>query len=249
MVFGSYAQYYDLIYQEKDYLSEIEFLENLAGFRAGISILDLGCGTGGHDIPLAKRGFQVIGVDVSEGMISQAKQKASEDSTAVTFLQDDIRSVRLRKTFDIVISMFAVMSYQIGNDDFLAALRTARIHLGVEGLFIFDAWFGPAVLAKRPETRVKEIPAREGRIIRVAAPELSALQDTVTVNYTVLRLAKDRVLEEVHEAHPMRFFFAPEVAFFAKQAGFEVQKICPFLIADRIPDERDWNVTWVLRAV
>lgn len=249
MIFEKYARYYDLFYQSKDYLQEVSFLEQVGDFEPGQSVLDLGCGTGGHIIPLALRGYQVTGVDFSESMINQAQVKAAQQGASVSFLQGDVRSVRVGIKFDRVISMFAVMSYQIKNSDFLSALQTAREHLKLDGFFVFDAWFGPAVLAQRPETRVTELSSEGEHIIRIAKPEMSALENTVTVNYTVLRLDNDKVLDQANESHPMRFFFPPEVEMFAKLSGFKVENLCPFLEMDRVPTFNDWNVTWVLRAV
>lgn len=249
MVFQNYAKYYDLFYREKDYRSEVDFVVQLGGFEPPMSILDLGCGTGGHAIPLAQRAFQVTGVDLSETMIEQAKEKALENQLNAGFFLGDIRSVNLGKKFDAVISMFAVMGYQTRNDDFYSALQVAHNHLSVGGLFIFDAWFGPAVMRERPETRSREISDGADRVIRIASPEIDFLFNTVTVHYTVLRLNGSEVLDETKESHQMRFLFAPEVAFFADQSGFEVQKICPFMDAGRLPNDQDWNVTWVLRAV
>jgi len=251
-IFDGYAKLYDLFYQHKDYEAEISFIQKIINQHretALKNILDLGCGTGGHALPLADLGYQITGVDISGRMIEQAQKKASESNLPVDFLLGDIRSIDLQKTFDAVISMFAVMGYQTSNDDFYAALRVARKHLTPGGLFVFDTWFGPAVLHERPETRVREIADGKERVIRIASPELDPLANIITVNYTILRLMESRVVDEIRESHPMRFFFAPEVAFFAQHADFKVETICPFLNADRIPDDRDWNVTWVLRAV
>lgn len=251
-VFDGYAKFYDLFYQEKDYELETKFICSMKdryAERDGKSILDLGCGTGGHALFLARQGYQITGVDLSENMIEQAKRKAEEMHLHADFFLGDIRLIDLGKTFDHVISMFAVMGYQSSNDDFFSALKVARRHLNSGGLFMFDAWFGPAVLKDKPETRIKEFSLGEKRVVRMAVPELHALENTVTVHYTVLQFAGDRIVSETRESHTMRFFFAPEVAFFAQQAGFKVEKICPFLSVDRIPSDRDWNVTWVLRAV
>lgn len=248
MVFESYAKYYDLFYQEKDYEAEVDFVTDVGKLTPPMSVLDLGCGTGGHVLPLAKRGFQMTGVDLSEVMISQARQKASDQNLNAEFSHADIRSLALGRTFDAVISMFAVMGYQTSNTDLYSAMQAARNHLQAGGLFIFDAWFGPAVLRELPATRVRELQNGEERIIRIAVPELDPLLNTVTVHYTVIRLSGERVLDESRESHRMRFLFAPEVEFFARQAGFEVLNICPFMDAGRRPTELDWNVTWVLRA-
>ena len=77
-VFGKYAHFYDTIYQDKNYKKECDFLEKLFKkfSRKKIqTILDLGCGTASHDILLAKRGYNVTGIDMSNEMLKIAKQK------------------------------------------------------------------------------------------------------------------------------------------------------------------------------
>lgn len=249
MIFNKYAKYYDLFYREKDYAAEVDFVIKVGGFQPPMSILDLGCGTGGHVLPLAQRGFQVTGIDLAEEMIGQAKQRALEGGIHADFFRGDLRSLDLGKKFDAVISMFAVMGYQTENEDLYSAMRVARKHLKSDGLFIFDAWFGPAVMRERPETRVREIADGQQRIIRIASPELDSLRNTVTVHYQVLRLLDNQVMDETRESHKMRFLFAPEIEFFARQTEFRVENLYPFMNIDRSPDDRDWNVTWVLRAV
>jgi SAM-dependent methyltransferase len=251
-IFDEYAELYDLFYQDKEYRSEVDFVQKILDqYRKieGKNILDLGCGTGGHALPLANLGYRVTGVDRSRHMIEQAQTKADERNLSAEFLLDDIRSVDLRRRFDAVISMFAVMGYQTSNADFFSAIQVARRHLQPDGLFIFDAWFGPAVLKQRPETRIREFSLDDKRIIRIAVPELNVLENTVLVNYTIFHLTGDRITKETREAHLMRFLFAPEVAFFARQSGFEVQKLCVVGDADRAPSDSDWNAVWVLRAV
>ncbi len=251
MIFNNYSRFYDIFYAQKDYSDECQYIINLGLQKKAKSstILDLGCGTGGHDLLLAKKGYHVTGIDLSEGMIKQAIQKKNKIDSPVEFHQGDIRSIRLYKTFDLVISMFAVMSYQTANSDFTAALVTARIHLEKGSLFIFDAWYGPAVLKQKPENRTKEFKTDEGYIIRNALPEVDLFNNKITVHYKIQHFVKDVEKKEIEEAHCMRYFFAPEVAFFANKTGFEVIKVCPFLDPSRQPDENDWNVTWVLQAI
>jgi 2-polyprenyl-3-methyl-5-hydroxy-6-metoxy-1,4-benzoquinol methylase len=126
MLFTGYASYYDIFYAQKDYNLECEFVINIMNslsFQEVRSILDLGCGTGGHVLPLAERGYHMTGVDISEGMIEQARRKSTESNIEAEFRLGDIRSLDLGKTFDAVISMFAVMGYQTGNDDFYAQCK------------------------------------------------------------------------------------------------------------------------------
>jgi ubiquinone/menaquinone biosynthesis C-methylase UbiE len=85
--FGSiYADCYDAFYQKKDYEAECDLIERLFKTYASAQIktvLDLGCGTGNHTISLARRGFEVIGVDRSESMLAQARKKAAESCPAM----------------------------------------------------------------------------------------------------------------------------------------------------------------------
>jgi SAM-dependent methyltransferase len=248
MVFQSYATYYDEFYRSKEYDREVDFVEDLAGLSAGQSILDLGCGTGGHAIPLAQRGYTLSGVDLSAIMLKQARLKADHMNLKIDFRQGDIRTVKMERTFDLVISMFAVMGYQVSNEDCLQAFATARSHLLPGGLFIFDAWYGPAVLKQRPETRISEFPSGGSHVIRMVKPDIDPNANLVKVHYHILRLADGKVVDDTQEVHPMRYFFTPEVELFAHFSGFTVKKICPFMEPGQKPDDNDWNVTWVLQA-
>lgn len=252
MVFERYAACYDALYAEKDYAAECDFVEALLCAHAAgrvRSLLDLGCGTGGHAIPLARRGYQVTGVDRSDGMLEAARAKAAAAGVTVDFRGGDLRALDLGRTFDAVLAMFAVVGYQTSNDDLLAAFRAVRRHLAPKGLFVFDAWFGPAVLAQRPTDRVKTVTQGTGRTIRIARPSLDPSANTVRVDYTVLRLDGPRLLDEANESHLLRYLFTPEVDLLCRTTGFERVHACAFGEPARAPSEKDWNVSWIARAV
>ena len=252
MVFEKYADYYDTFYAEKDYEAECDFLEKILqghATRPVRHILDLGCGTGGHALPLARRGYSLTGVDRAPGMLELAREKAGRAGLAVDFVEGDLRQVDVGRTFDAVISMFAVMSYQTTNRDLANAIRTARRHLEPGGLFVFDAWFGPAVLTERPMDRYRIVESGHERIVRFAHPELDLVAQTVKVNYKVLCLRGARVVDEVDEVHVMRFLFAQEIIGFLEAEGFRLSNMCPFMELDRPLTERDWNMTVVAEGV
>jgi SAM-dependent methyltransferase len=207
-------------------------------------------------LPLAQRGYHVMGVDRSEKMLAAAREKAAigdqrraASAGSVVLHQADIRDLDLGQTFDAVISMFAVISYMTSNDDLISAFRTARRHLQPGGLFIFDAWSGLAVLTERPQDRYKIVEANGERIIRFVHPELKLLQHVVDVNYKVLRLRGERIVDEVDEMHPMRFLFPQEVTYYLTTAGFAVERICPFLRLDEELTERGWELAVVAEVV
>jgi len=253
-VFGNYAQFYDELYKDKNYSTECDFLEKIfQKFSTAPvkNILDLGCGTGGHVLDLAQRGFQLSGVDQSADMLLRAKLKAAALPNLAykpEFLQGDIRTIDLGRTFDVVVSMFAVMGYMITNADLLAAFHSARRHLRPDRLFIFDAWFGPAVLGERPSDRYKIVERGAERIIRFVHSELDVIANTVKVHYKVLHIAKQQVLSDVNEVHEMRFLFPQEILYFFESTDLQIKMFCPFLHVDDKLKENDWNMVVVAQA-
>ena len=249
-VFESYGNYYDIIYEDKDYKSECDFLEAIFSkyFSNPVrTILDLGCGTGGHSLILAERGYKVTGIDLSQEMLEIARKKAKERELNIEFIEGDIRNMELNQKFDAVISMFAVISYQITNEDLIFTFKAALKHLKKKGLFIFDAWFGPAVLTQKPSDRFKVIEKNNERIIRFATPVLDILDHTVNVKYKIIKLSKDKVLDEVDEVHKVRFLFPQEIKLICNITGFRVLELCPFMNLGKTPTENDWNVTGTVR--
>ncbi len=248
--FRDYAKYYDLVYQDKDYKAECDFLQSIFSkyFSKPVrTILDLGCGTGGHALILAEKGYEVAGVDLSREMLEVARKKAKERRLNIEFIQGDIRNMGLNQKFDAVISMFAVISYQITNEDLMSVFKTASRHLKKNGLFIFDAWFGPAVLIQKPSDRFKVIEKDNERIIRFATPVLDILNHTVDVKYKIIKLSKNKVLDEVDEVHKVRFLFPQEIELICNMTGFEILELCPFMNLEKTPTENDWNVTGIAR--
>lgn len=246
--FGArYAALYDELYAEKDYAAECRYLERLFerfGARRVRSVLSLGCGTGGHDLLLARRGFEVTGVDRSPGMLAAYRAKARAAGIEPDVVRGDVRRVRLARRFDAVISMFAVIGYQVSDADLAGSFATAAAHLRRGGLFVFDVWYGPAVLADPPRERTKTIAAANGeRVVRHTRCALDELAQTVAITFETERLAGARRLERVVESHPMRFFFPRELGLALADAGLGVTAIVPFGRTRGRPSTSDWTVT------
>jgi SAM-dependent methyltransferase len=249
-VFGAeYAAAYDSLYQDKDYLAECDLLERVFqtyAQRPVRRVLDLGCGTGGHAAPLAERGYQVVGVDRSPAMLEHARARGS----SARFACGDIAGLDLGETFDAVVMMFAVLGYQVSNAEALGALATVRRHLTPGGLFVADAWYGPAVLRQRPSDRIKVQDTPDGQLIRAASGELDVRHHVCHVRYQVWRIGNQAQPAASHttEHHRMRFFFPLELDLLMEQSGLEVARLGQFPELDAEPDERSWNVILVARA-
>ena len=254
-LFGAgYAAAYDLLYQDKNYQEESRLIDRLLqshGDGQLRSVLDLGCGTGNHAIPLAQIGYEVFGVDRSAGMLEAARQKTAggNKNGKLRFVQADIRDFTVERTFDAALMMFAVLGYQLENRDVLAALRTARRHLREGGIFIFDFWYGPAVLRQGPSERIKVISTDRGQLLRVAAGDLDLERHLCTVKYRLWRIEDDRLTGQDEEIHCMRYFFPLELNLFLESAGFLPVRFGAFPEFDRKPDADTWNVLGLARAI
>jgi len=245
-LFGTgYSNSYDLLYSDKDYGVECDLIVRAIGeygLNPTRSILDLGCGTGNHALPLARRGYEVVGIDRSEQMLALARTKARDlNAGKADFSSGDIRSADLGRKFDATLMMFAVLGYQLYNEDVLSALRTARQHITPGGVLIFDVWYGPAVLNLKPSERAKVIPIPDGQILRFADGNLNISDQICTVNYRLWRIKDDRVITRIEESHQVRYFFPRELDLLLESSGFRRVRTSAFPEFEREPDETTWN--------
>lgn len=254
-IFDAYARYYDLLYKDKDYAGESEYVA--AHIRNQLPdtkrILELGCGTGAHAEYLARMGFSVHGVDMSEGMVNHSESRKatlpSDVSERLSFSIGDMRNLCTNEIYDVVISLFHVMSYQTTNDDIKAAIATAKAHLNPGGLFIFDFWYGPAVLSDPPVIRVKRLGNNEIEVLRTAEPVIHYNDNVVDVNYKVLitETATGKV-EQVNETHKMRYLFLPEITNYLIAHGFHLL-LAEEWLSGKDPGNDTWNVCCVAQSL
>ncbi|HPO61388.1 MAG TPA: class I SAM-dependent methyltransferase, partial [Exilispira sp.] len=164
--FQLYSEYYNLFYQDKNYAEEVDYIEKFIKEYSinPQSILDLGCGSGRHDYEFFKKGYQVTGVDLSQSMLELTKDLPGNN---IEFFHGDVRTIDLKKKFDVVISLFHILSYQQTNDDVIAFFETVKKHLKPEGIFICDCWYGPGVLNDPPVIRIKEFETNYKSILRI----------------------------------------------------------------------------------
>ena len=247
---GLYAATYDLVYQAKDYAAEVDAVFRLLDRYQGGKIetlLDLGCGTGRHATLLAQRGCRVTGIDRSDMMLSRARQRAAESNLGdrLDFTRADLRSFDLARTCDAAVMMFNVLGYIVDNDGLLATLRAVRRHLDDGHLFIFDFWYGPAVVADPPRDRVKEFPLGGDVVKRTTTTNFRPHDQRCDIDIRLQRVANGEVDAETTEHHEVRYFFPLELDLALRASGFELTALHRFPQIDEAPNTDDWSVVAV----
>lgn len=246
-----FARHYDLLYSDKDYRLECDLIEKVIdqyALQRPRTILDAGGGSGNHAIQLSQRGYQLSIVDRSEALLSRARAEAAEVGIKLNFHQADLRSFDLNQSFDLCICMFAVLSFQLTNDDIQQVLKSIHKHLVPGAIFISDVWHGPAVLMKRPENRLKIVRKDGVCLYRFAEPQLNAMEHTNEVKQHLLVVADEkRLVDEVVEKQMVRYFFPQELRFHFQVAGFEVLRLFAFPCVDKDASENDWELGIVAR--
>lgn len=249
-----FAEHYDQFYSQKNYRAECDLIEEAAGRFLPArpqSILDVGCGTGGHAIELAKRHYKLTGIDLSSAMLGLAQEKASRHtfSHQPHFVQGDIRSFDTGQSYDAAIMMFAVIGYLNKNTDVHQGLKNIRRHLRQGALFVCDFWYGASVLTERPTDRVRVIEDNGQTIIRTSTTQIDTTNHSVDVRMRVWKMENDLFLGHSDETHHMRYYFSREFEFHLQQAGFELCQLSAFPTLDQPLTDQAWSAFSVARAI
>jgi len=251
-IFDEYAEYYDIVYQDKNYVSEASFISglirNYCNRKGLIRVLDLACGTGLHAIELAKMGHKVDASDISAKMIKAARENARLKNLKITFHQESFQTAdRINKKFDVVISMFSAINYLTSCKDMLRSLENIHGLLESGGIFIFDFWNGNAVIDDFAPVRVKRMNKGTKSVLRYSENAIDRLTQIVNVKFNFMLFNKDKIVGEFSENHICRYFFIREMEDLLEMSGFKVISRCPFMSPGKEISCNDWNVTYVVR--
>jgi SAM-dependent methyltransferase len=142
-LFENYGVKYDNEIYTQGTVGECDFIEKEIGYNKTVKILDIGCGTGRHTIELTRRGYKVVGIDLSESQLKRAKEKAKELDLNIDFQKHDARNLPFEGEFDLAIMLceggFSLMETDEMNFEIL---KNATKALKDKGKFIFTTLNG-----------------------------------------------------------------------------------------------------------
>jgi SAM-dependent methyltransferase len=142
-LFQDYGMKYDDENFTRGTVGECDFIEEEIGRKKDVKILDIGCGTGRHALELAKRGYDIVGIDLSASLLQRAREKAAERGLRVDFRRHDARELPFRDEFGLAIMLcegaFPLMETDEMNFQILQGAANA---LKPGGKFIFTTLNG-----------------------------------------------------------------------------------------------------------
>lgn len=138
--YGDFAYYYDLLTENVDYESRCDYISALLaenGIGKGI-LLDLACGTGTLSMLLSEKGYDVIGVDASEEMLSQAQEKKMEAEADIIFLCQKMEELDLFGTINAAVCTLDSINHVTDENTVKEIFRRVSLFMEDKGIFLFD---------------------------------------------------------------------------------------------------------------
>lgn len=245
--FQNSAEFYELIYQNKDYQKEAGYiyeLLNSLNIEIEGEILDIGCGTGGYLPFHLRKNVKITGVDISNQMLEIAKQKFKE----ITFVLDNITSVKFPNKFNLAFMMFHVINYQSTKLEVLKTFQNISSQLLPNGVLVFDFWHGLAIEKDPPKKVEKEFIEKSLKLIRKTTPVVNSLTQVVDVCFDFSVYKEEKLVNQFQEHHLMRYLYINEIKEVLTQSGFEICLINGWLKSEEIT-EIDWYGVVIARKI
>ena len=243
--FQKSAEFYSIIYQNKDYQSESEYLYALLkdkNLKTKGSLLDIGCGTGGYIPWHLKNNMEVTGLDISGEMLSIARFKFPD----LEFFKGDLCLLEIPKKFDFAFMMFHVIDYQTTNEKLIFSFKNIAKHLAKGGILLFDFWHGPAIENDPPIKVEKEFEKGKLKVVRKTTPSMDINKHLVNVCFDYSVFENGAPMATFQENHLLRYLFVDELTALLSQAGFEIC-LCNGWLKNIAISNKDWYGMMVAR--
>lgn len=191
------------------------------GCTPGGRIIDAACGTGGITVRLAKAGYQVTGIDISQQMLSRAAERAGREGAAVTFVCQDIRGMKTHRPVDAVVCCCDGVNYLLTEDDALGFFRSARRSLKKGGALCFDI------------STAEKLRAMDGQLYGEETADcaylwsnhLNAAGEVITMDITLFTEQPGGLYRRRSEIHRQRLWTQPQLTTLLMTAGYELRGV------------------------
>ncbi|WP_185766352.1 class I SAM-dependent methyltransferase [Niallia circulans] len=212
--------------ENESYIPEIPFLQKWASKQQGL-IIDIACGTGRVTIPLAKKGYNLVGVDIHKGMLTQAKKKAANLHLQIRWIEQDCTQLDLCIKSNLVYSVGNSFQHFLTNESQDGLLTSINKSLEVEGLFIFNTRFPSVEELLQPSTEEYWKSYTDNETLNIVDLFTISEYDSLKQiqHYTTIRKYKDNagdIIKEKRTNISLRYVFPQEMERLLFAFGFEI---------------------------
>lgn len=246
-----YATYYDIMYQNKDYQTEIESVIRLIkDNEVGVSekILSLGAGTLNYEKILIEHGYKIIGLEISADMVNIGTNKIKKNNWKdISLIHGDMRYFKLEDPVEVVLALFNIISYCETEAEFAAVANSAFMNLKSNGVFIFDCWNAGAVKISPPVNRFNKYQIDGGDLYRLTeVSEYLPDENRIDLNIELIEIINSTCRREA-ELHKLRFWDSANLENILKEAGFSEVRISNFPDIDGQLSLESWPIVVVAK--
>jgi 2-polyprenyl-3-methyl-5-hydroxy-6-metoxy-1,4-benzoquinol methylase len=220
LLFENYGIQYDKENFTHGTTGDCNFFEKEIFFKKNLKIIDIACGTGRHSIELAKRGYNLTGIDLSAALINRAKEKAAEQNVKVDFSTGDARNLPFENEFDLAI-MICEGAFPLMETDEMnfQILQCAFKALKPDGKLIFTTLNGLFPLFHSVKDFLDSHSEKENAVYEKNRFDLMEFR-----NYSVTSFVDDSGVEKEIECSE-RFYVPSEITWLLKSIGFKTINI------------------------
>jgi SAM-dependent methyltransferase len=195
----AFANYYDLIYQNKDYHKEVKnvlTLLNIVNNDSNKKIIEVGSGTGNHTLEFSKFFNEVHAFEL-DSEISRIGSKKVEALSNVYWYEENFLSSPIKKKFEYSCALFNVVNYFLSFNDLYFLFKKLYKLLKVDGFFIFDCWNGILALVDQyPDDRREFIVEKDKILVQEISTKIEEMSQSAHINY-IYKISKNSSIHSI----------------------------------------------------
>lgn len=185
-----------------------------------LKILDLACGEGTFAVEMAKKGYQLTGIDKSKDILKYAKNQAKNAKVEINFLRKDMRDISFKTSFQLVTCWYDSLNYLLTSKDLEKAFTGVYASLKEKGFFIFDmnTIYGLAVNWQQRKCYIQQ---DTPELLEIHRPEYDYENNIAALNITCFR-KKGNMWKRFDEQHRERAYPITTIKTILKDNGFSL---------------------------
>lgn len=222
--YNSFAYVYDQLMDEAPYEDWLDFTNTIID-KYNINpkkIIDIGCGTGNISIPLSKRGYEMIGIDISSEMLAIARHKMLSNNVSILLIEQDMRELELNDTANLVISYCDSFNYLADIEEVKNAFTRIHKHLEIGGYFIFDL-HSPYKMTDIYNGQIYAWNDEDVSVIWL--PDVNEMELTVEHDLTFFMKNESGSYNKFQETHYQKTYKVDDIKELLEETDFEVMNV------------------------